>query len=188
MAKIPDNAQKVFSGVIYDVYHWEQEQFDGTFKTFEMLKRPDTVIVIPLVGDKIYLHKEEQPGYRPHISVPAGRFERDETDPLVVARRELLEETGYASDDLRLFRAHEHPGKVETTMHIFVAHNCYKIAEHSLDPGERIHETMLVSFDEFLQISQDPEFIAGGALELDCLKALLDMEYKETFRQAIFGV
>lgn len=188
MAKIPPQAKKVFSGIIYDVYHWEQEQFDGTFQTFEMLKRPDTVVVIPLVGDKIYLHKEEQPGYRPTISVPAGRFERGEQDPVAVAKRELLEESGYTSDDFRLLRAHEHSGKVESTLHIFVAHNCQKVADPSLDPGERIHDTMLVSFDEFLEISQHPEFVKGHALELDCIKALLDPEYKETFRRALFGV
>lgn len=188
MAKIPPHAKKVFSGVIYDVYQWEQEQFDGTFKTFEMLKRPNTVIVIPLVGDRIYLHKEEQPGHTPHISVPAGRFDFGETDPLAVARRELLEESGYTSDDFRLLRAHENPGKIEATMYIVVAHDCRKVAEHNLDAGERIHETMLLTFDEFLEMSQHPEFLGGGVLELDCLKALLDPQYKEHFRNQIFGV
>ncbi len=188
MAKIPPHAKKVFSGVIYDVYQWEQEQFDGTFQTFEMLKRPDTVVVIPLVGDKIYLQKEEQPGHRPTIGVPAGRFEKDEQDPRAVAKRELLEESGYASDDVRLLRSHDHLGKVESTLHIFVAHNCLKVAEPNLDPGERIHETMLVTFDEFLELSQHPEFVKGHALELDCLKARLDPEYKEIFRTAFFGV
>jgi ADP-ribose pyrophosphatase len=188
MAKIPPHAKKVFEGVIYDVYQWEQEQFDGSFRTFEMLKRPNTVIVVPLVGDKIYLHKEEQPGHAPHISVPAGRFDPGETDPLLVAKRELLEESGYTSDDFRLLRSRDFSGKIEGTTYVVVAHNCKKVADFDLDPGERIHETMLVSFDQFLEMSQHPEFLGGGELEVDCLKSIYDPEYKERFRQAIFGV
>ncbi len=188
MAKIPEHAKKVFEGVIFDVYQWEQEQFDGTVKTFEMIKRPDTVVIIPLVGDKIYLHKEEQPGRKPHYTTPAGRFERDETDPLEVAKRELMEETGYTSDNFRLFTARSAGGKVSSTIHIYVAHDCRKVAEPQLDAGEKIHETKLVTFDEFLEMTQHPEFISGQELELECLKATLDPEYKEHFRQQIFGV
>ena len=44
---IPANAKKVFHGVIFDVYQWEQEMFDGTKEIFEKLKRPDTVVVFP---------------------------------------------------------------------------------------------------------------------------------------------
>ena len=33
------------------------------------------------------------------IECPAGMFEKNETDPLTVAKRELLEETGYESSD-----------------------------------------------------------------------------------------
>ena len=32
MKKIPNNAKRVFKGVIFDVYQWEQEVFDGMSK------------------------------------------------------------------------------------------------------------------------------------------------------------
>ena len=60
--KIPDNAKLVFKGVIFDVYQWQQELFDGSQATFEALKRPGTVQVIPTVGDRVLLSYEEQPG------------------------------------------------------------------------------------------------------------------------------
>lgn len=49
MVKIPSHATKVFSGVIFDVYQWEQELFNGNIATFEALRRPSTVIIIPVV-------------------------------------------------------------------------------------------------------------------------------------------
>lgn len=49
MAKIPSHAVKVFSGVIFDVYQWQQELFNGETATFEALRRPSTVVIIPVV-------------------------------------------------------------------------------------------------------------------------------------------
>ena len=43
---VPADADKVFEGVIYDVYHWDQTLYDGSKAKFEMLKRPDTVVII----------------------------------------------------------------------------------------------------------------------------------------------
>ena len=51
-------------------------------------------------GENIILKKEYRYCYgRDLIEVPAGTFEQGETDGLAVAKRELLEETGYVSDD-----------------------------------------------------------------------------------------
>lgn len=41
MATIPPNAQRVFSGKIFDVYQWPQPLFDGSIATFEVAKRLD---------------------------------------------------------------------------------------------------------------------------------------------------
>lgn len=42
---IPPEADRVFRGEIYEVYQWSQKMPDGSVKTFEMLRRPDTVMV-----------------------------------------------------------------------------------------------------------------------------------------------
>ena len=188
MSRIPPNAKKVFEGIIFDVYHWEQEQFDGTFKTFEMLKHPDSVVIIPLVGDKIFIQKEEQPGSPPDWSLPAGRFERNETDPIQVGSRELMEETGYGSDDITLLHTyHRDEGKIEWACHLVVARNCRKVAEPHLDAGERIHDTKLLSFDELLAFTEHPDFFVGALTE-DWKKAKTDPVFREDFRKKIFGV
>ena len=42
---IPREAGCVFRGEIYEVHQWPQKMPDGSVKTFEMLRRPDTVMV-----------------------------------------------------------------------------------------------------------------------------------------------
>jgi ADP-ribose pyrophosphatase len=158
MKKIPDNATKVFEGIIFDVYHWEQELFDGTFTTFEALKKRDTVGVIAVTNNLIIINNEEQPGREAFLSVPSGMSEK-EGSLLENAKRELVEETGYTSDDWQqwfISEPIEHV-KIDWDNYFHIAKNCKKTSEQKLDPGENI-EVRLVTFDEFLELRNNPEF------------------------------
>src|SRR3989338_338565 len=102
---IPPHAKRVFQGVIFDVYQWEQEMFDGTRAIFEKLKRPDTVVVFPVLPDgKIILTEQEQPGKKPFIGATGGRIDEGE-EVLAAARRDLLEESGYEASEFILWGA-----------------------------------------------------------------------------------
>jgi ADP-ribose pyrophosphatase len=70
--KIPKEAKLVFKGVIFDVYQWQQKMFDGSFETFEMLKRPNTVEIIATQGDKILLSHQSQPNKKDFLSLFGG--------------------------------------------------------------------------------------------------------------------
>ena len=104
---IPEEAERVFQGKIYEVYQWPQKMFDGSFETFEMLRRPDTVKIIPIVTaeearslgfeaseTQIIVTKQEQPRKDCFYDYPGGRMDEEDADELVAAKRELLEETG----------------------------------------------------------------------------------------------
>lgn len=96
---IPANAQKVFKGKLFDIYQWKQELFDGKKVTFEKLKRPDTVNVIPITSNgEIVISEQEQPGTDPFIGCLGGRIDEGE-EPLEAAKRELLEETGMEASE-----------------------------------------------------------------------------------------
>jgi ADP-ribose pyrophosphatase len=188
MQDLPTGAQKVFDGVIFDVYHWQQEQFDGTTKTFECIKRPNIAVIVPIIDGKILIMREEQPGRPPYWGLPAGRFDREEEDPLTVAKREFLEETGMVSDSWRLIHEHSNTLLVVGTTYVFAAEACSVIQEPQLDQGgEKIHETKLVTFDEFLHLHVDETF-KDGALETIVLRALLDPSRYAKLKQDIFGV
>ena len=97
---IPENAKRVFKGIIFDVYQWEQELYNGSKAVFEKLKRPDTVIILPVLPDgRIILIEEEQPGSDLVIGIPGGRIDEGE-EVLEAVKRELLEETGYEAENL----------------------------------------------------------------------------------------
>ena len=73
------------------------------------------------------------------IEVPAGTFEEDEADGLTVAKRELLEETGYVSDEWQYLGATvESSAKLTNYMHIYFANHCRKVSEQHLDATEEL--------------------------------------------------
>jgi len=154
---IPDDARRVFRGVVFDVYQWEQELFDGTKTTFEKLKRPDTVVVFPVLDDgRIVLTEQEQPGKEPFIGATGGRVDEGE-GILEAAKRELLEESGYEASRFHLWDAQQPISKIDWTVFVFIAKGLKQVADMSLDAGERI-ELKPVSFDEFVEIGLSERF------------------------------
>ena len=78
------------------------------------------------------------------IEIPAGMIEPNETDSLEVAKRELLEETGYESSEWTYFGdTIESSSKLTNRMHIYLAQNCRKVSEQKLDETE-ILEVLVV--------------------------------------------
>ncbi len=182
--RIPDDAKKVFQGVIFSVYQWQQELYDGSTATFEALRRPGTIQIIATIGEHIVLSHEEQPGKSLGYSLLGGRQEEGE-DPLVTAKRELLEEAGLESSDWELYKEYESDGKIQWTSYFFIARNCQKVAEPNLDPGERI-EVKPVTFEEFIERATDDTFWTTQRFVIDLYRMLLKPEELETFRTRIF--
>lgn len=149
--KIPKQAKRVFKGVIFDVYHWQQKMYDGSYATFEMLKRPSAVRVIAVQGDKIILNKESQPGIKKMLGTFGGRMDKKGETPLQCAKRELLEEAGLESKDWELLNSSEtYPEKMDFTVYLYVARNCKKVKKQMLDAGEKI-TTVPVSYNQFIK-------------------------------------
>lgn len=149
---IPDNAKIVFKGVLFDVYQWEQEMFDSTKTIFEKLKRPDTVVVFPVLPDgKIILTEQEQPGKKPFIGATGGRVDEGE-DILTAAKRELLEESGYEAEEYILWDAQHPTSKIDWVVYTFIAKGLKKVADLHLDAGEKI-KLLPVALDKLIDIA-----------------------------------
>lgn len=177
---IPADAKRVFSGILFDVYHWEQEMFDGTRTIFEKLKRPDTVVIFGVLDNgNILLSEQEQPGKETFITGLGGRIEKDE-DVLEAAKRELMEESGYEADKFILWRA-EHPtSKIDWVIYTFVAKGLKKVADMNLDPGEKI-KLKEVTFDEFLELSRNHKFSEKEVM-MELLEGIYDSKKKEELK------
>lgn len=182
--KLPPHAKKVFTGKIFDVYQWEQKLYDGSTATFEALRRPATIQIIPTSKDKVYLSFEEQPVIKnPAYAFLGGRQEEGE-DPLACAKRELLEESGLESPDWELYKVYEFGGKIEWPIYLYIARNSKKVEEPHLDPGEKI-EVKEVGFEEFMEITTDETFWAQLIVN-DFLRMKLDPQKLAEFRKRLF--
>jgi len=177
---LPENAKLVFKGVMFDTYQWEVDGYDGSKRIFEKLKRPDTVMIIPITEEgKIIVALQEQPHKPPFIGTIGGRVDEGE-DVLETAKRELLEETGYEAKEWVLFDVVQPVSKIEWAIYTFIAKGCKKIAEQNLDGAEKI-ELKFLSFEEFINLAvNDDKF--GDEFKIRILETKLQPKKMEEFK------
>ncbi|MBU0646256.1 NUDIX domain-containing protein [Patescibacteria group bacterium] len=182
---IPDSAKKIFQGQIFSVWQWEQKMYDGSTEIFEGIKRCDTASIIAVADGKIiYLNQEQPHKDKAFGSLPCGRVDRAGESPFDAARRELLEETGYTSDDWQEFAHNSPDGKIQRTFWTYLARNAKKVADQNLDPGEKI-QVQLLSLDEFLDIADSDDF-PHLDIKADFVRAKYDTESRKKLEQKLF--
>lgn len=113
---------------------------NGTEHDFYVLEAADWVNVVALTGDgQIVLVRQYRHGSGAiSTEIPGGVVEPGEP-PLDAARRELLEETGFAADDWSQIGVIEpNPAIQNNRTWTFLARGARKVAELDLDPAEEI--------------------------------------------------
>jgi ADP-ribose pyrophosphatase YjhB (NUDIX family) len=154
---LPSNSKKVFHGIRWHVFQWEQEQFDGGFKTFESLKIFDSVVIYPVIEDKFVIITEEQPHWgQKHNSIVAGGVDEGE-DVYDAAKRELLEETGMKFKDLYLVNIEQRSNDVHSYTYTFVAKNLESKGATQDTNGEKT-EPREVGFEELIDLARKRDF------------------------------
>jgi len=181
---LPEYAKLVFKGELFQIWQWRQKMYDGSEATFESVVWDDSATIIPVVGEKILIEDQEQPDWsQPVVSLPGGRCESGE-DGLECAKRELMEETGYASDDWGLLHERKPSGKIRRTEYVYIAHNCVRQENPHLDSGEKI-TTRFIDFDEFLELGENPAFYSRELVP-HLIRARYDATAREELRRILF--
>lgn len=150
-------AKIVFAGEFFKVWQWPQTLYDGSRVTFESLSRPDTVTVLALDQDKqIIMTRQVQPGFSEFYSLPGGIMDEGET-VWQSAKRELLEETGYASQEWYFLFSHQMNSRIDWNGYYLLAKNCQRVSDKSPDAGEKI-ELELLDQKQFAEVIKNDKF------------------------------
>ena len=135
--------------------------------------RPHVVLVFPVTPDRqvIFVRQYKHAAGQILLELPGGVVDEGETSVLEAARRELLEETGYASDTVEpLLEVFDNPTKDTNSLSFFLARDVRKIAEQHLDETENI-EVVPVPLHEVEGLVLRGEIRVSGSVAL-CLLAL----------------
>ena len=146
------------------------------FSPCPIFEYPDWVDVIALT-DELNVVLVDQ--YRHAVGqmrteFPAGVVDNAGEEPLAAIKRELREETGYASEEWQLIgTAPVNPALQTNRVYSFLALGARKVADQDLDEGEaiRTHE---------LPLSVLIESVGSGAIELPALQ-LSSLFWLETY-------
>jgi 8-oxo-dGTP pyrophosphatase MutT (NUDIX family) len=145
----------------------------------------DWVNVVPLTaeGQLILVNQYRHAAQKRFYEFPGGTTEpaRDES-PEEAARRELLEETGYAPGRLSYLGMHyPNPGLQDNRMHVYLATDCKRVSEPKLDTFEDI-QVELVDLQQFLQVIEQGHpmhslMMASLTLALPAIKKLYSSSF-----------
>jgi ADP-ribose pyrophosphatase len=112
---------------------------------FHHVALPEFSLVVPMTADgQFVMIREFKPGANAvTLNAPAGGLQGGE-DPLEAARRELLEETGYAAPDWHALGSFIVDGSTGGGRgHLFLARGATRVAAPTLDETEEIDVVVL---------------------------------------------
>ena len=122
----------------------------GRSKRFVALDSPDWINILPITtdGKVIFVNQFRHGSAEFTMEVPAGMVDPHETDPLMAAKRELLEETGFSAETvIHLGSIQPNPAFLNNWCHTYLALNCTKVQEVEFDNFEDI-EIELIPLDQ----------------------------------------
>jgi ADP-ribose pyrophosphatase len=131
---------------------------EGREASFYVIENPDWVNVVALTkNNNVVLIEQFRHGTGEMVlEIPGGMIDSGEP-PEEAAARELLEETGYSSEEfIFLGKSYPNPALQDNTIHHFLALDCEKTAETSFDE----HESIVT---RLYPLGEVPELVSSGS-------------------------
>lgn len=133
---------------------------------YYIVEKKNVSLILAIDEETNIILKEEYryPIDKDLIELPGGTFEIDETNPLEVAKRELLEETGYVAKEWELlFVNYDYPTKDINQVNIYLAKEIQKVSEQNLDITEDI-KYRLVPLREAVSMCMNNQICVNGSV------------------------
>ncbi|MEW6186976.1 MAG: NUDIX hydrolase [Thermodesulfobacteriota bacterium] len=145
---------------------------------FYVLEYPDWVNIFGITTQQeVVLVRQYRHGIgKVVVELPSGKVEITDTNPLEAAKRELLEETGYTSDNfVQTVSVSPNPANQTNLTHCFLARELVKVTYPNPDETEEI-ETVLVPLAKAVDMLNRGDFLQALHVSSICF-ALKVLKY-----------
>lgn len=142
-------SEVIFKGKVFNTIVNQIEYDSGNKAVREVAEHPGGAVVVPVTnnGKIVMVTQHRFPMNEVLLELPAGKLDKDE-NPVVCAIRELEEETGYKSDNVKeLGSIYTTPGYSTEKLWIYLAKDL-KPGNHKREEGEFGMQVFELSSDE----------------------------------------
>ena len=154
--------ETVFSTPIFDLHRRKSAHPHRGERDFYVLAAPAWVNIIPLTRDRqVVMVRQYRHGINAFtLEIPGGMIDPEDVNPAHAARREMLEETGYDSDEIvPLGRVHPNPAIQPNRCYSFFARSVRRVGDPHPNIGGS-EETEVVT----VPLGKIKELIATGKI------------------------
>lgn len=143
------SSETKYTGYIFNVRRDEVLLSDGKKHFREVVEHPGGVVIVPIAEDNkiIFVKQWRYPVDQDLIELPAGKLNKDAKNPLLEAKRELREETGFVAKNWEsLGFVYSTPGFCNEKLYFYKAYDLV-FEQTELDYGE-IVKTVIIDINQ----------------------------------------
>lgn len=173
-------SKELYSSGVFRLKVDECELPDGRIMPrYYVIEFPDWANVVPITGagEIVLVEQFRYASQETTLEIPGGSTDPEDRDVLSAVRRELLEETGFEANEMKLIGRHRpNPAMQNNTMHTYLGLGCRKTADPTPDPYEDLR-VVLKPISEVYQMILDGR-IGHSIVVASLLYALPHLDYK----------